>query len=162
MTRSRVISLVLAVVAALLVALAGKACAEDIVETNNKNAPLKNTAYANDNKQGSEDFPAMSYGTNPPTTTLDPYEGVETVTNIFGEVIATVPAAVGDTTAPTDTVQQEVTEKNTSILDRPDTTEPTERATDPNHPLLGAITEPTTAPVTEPKTLPSNIVIHIG
>ncbi|MBQ9956535.1 MAG: hypothetical protein IJO99_03110 [Ruminococcus sp.] len=160
MTKSRLISLILAAVAAMLVAFAGKACAEDIVETNQKNAPLKNTAYTDDNNKGSEDFPAMSYGTNPPTTTLDPYEGVETVTNILGEVIATIPATVSDTT--TTAPATEATQKNTSILDRPDTTEATEFVTDPDHPLLGAIPETTTVPPTEPKTLPSNIVIQIG
>lgn len=162
MTKSRIISLILAAVAAMLVAFAGKACAEDIVETNNKNAPLKNTAYADDKNQGNEDFPAMSYGTNPPTTTPDPYEGVETITNIFGDVIATVPAAADNSATSAPDTEEPATQKNTSILDRPDTTETTEKITDPNHPLLGAVTEATTAPTTEPKTLPSNIVIHIG
>lgn len=170
MSKSRIISLFLAVIAAFLVAYAGKACAQDINNTNKKKSSPVGTSQQN----GSFDnnIPDYSYGTVPPETTVNEYEGVETVTNLFGEVVATVPAASdGGATA-------EPTTKNTSILDRAeptteavvqDTTAPIAQQTETqapttnkDHPLLGEIT--TAPPVqftTESNTLPSNIVIQI-
>ncbi|MCR4795120.1 MULTISPECIES: hypothetical protein [Ruminococcus] len=99
MERNRIISLFLAFIAAGLVVLAGKSCMEDIVESN-KEARAKKSAtqeefhlITEDNIFSSDSVQLPSEGQSAASQTEE--EGTTreymTVTNIFGEVVETVP-----------------------------------------------------------------------
>lgn len=99
MERNRIISLFLAFIAAGLVVLAGKSCTEDIIKTNKENR-AKNTTTREEPHLITEDnviTPAQSQlspdnqsGTALPAEEQETREYV-TVTNLFGEVVETIP-----------------------------------------------------------------------
>lgn len=109
---SRVSAIVLAVLAAVLVIAAGKSCAEDISKTNKQSVSKrpKSTTFYNDNT----DYPYQNddsyyvYETDAETVTEKDYEEV---TNMLGNVVATVPITT------TEEVTEAVTTKELSILE---------------------------------------------
>lgn len=134
MTTRRIVTLIIAAVVAFLIIYAGKSCAEDIAETNRKNSANK-TIIQNSNVDTPsliENQPAgnqQNTPTDPATDSETPTEYVETVTNIFGEVIGTVPPTQPQTDAANQTPSgdaAEITDDNTQqepatpppILDR--------------------------------------------
>lgn len=98
MERNRIISLFLAFIAAGLVVLAGKSCTEDIIKTNKENhansATKQEPHLITDDNIFSPDQGQLS--PNNTTEASEPEEEADTreyitVTNIFGEVVETIP-----------------------------------------------------------------------
>ena len=97
MERNRIISLFLAFVAAMLVVIAGKSCMEDIAETNKETREKKSAnevhlitednIFSSESGQFIPDSQTMPVQTAEQTTERE----YETVTNIFGEVVETIP-----------------------------------------------------------------------
>ncbi len=155
MTTRRIITLIIAVLVAFLIAYAGKSCAEDIAETNRQNRLKNDTTYGTQgNTPGLiEDTPqynnnSQNVTTDPNPELLEPTEYVETVTNIFGDVIGTVPPAESSTQAP----------DSGSIFNQPDNT--SEEPTSPppildRNPPVQAETQPATADL-------NDLILHIN
>lgn len=99
MERNRIISLFLAFIAAGLVVLAGKSCTEDIIEAN-KESRAKNATTTEmphlitETNVFSQNYEAVSQDIN--SEASQPVEETTTreyvtVTNLFGEVVETIP-----------------------------------------------------------------------
>lgn len=117
MEKSKLISLVLGIVAAALVIVAGKSCANDIKERNkgaNKNQTTTRELHLITDEPATTAAPLETTETAAETQTIE----YETVTNIFGEVIETVPVTSpeqSDTTAAP--VEAEESTTTLSVLD---------------------------------------------
>lgn len=93
MNANHVISLTLALLAALLVIVAGKSCAKSIDEANKESrAEKRNYHLITENPYTQSNQPVMTavpQEQQPVQTTTE--RQYETVTNIFGEVVETIP-----------------------------------------------------------------------
>ena len=115
MNTSHIVSLVLALFAALLVIVAGRSCAKSAERANRESSAKKisTTKPKSDEEQYTQfqqniEDQLLSASQSAPVTTEIPYE---TVTNIFGEVVETIPVteaakenAEADANAPTTTL----------------------------------------------------------
>ena len=145
---SRVSAIALAVLAAMLVIIAGKSCADDAVSQNRrKSRPViaQNTAAT-----APPDVRTPQQATQPPAQEkTEAASGMyEEVTNMFGDVVETIPI-----TEAAEDMTEEITETK-SILE----------AYNELHEVTTAAGQENTDPVTtttyiEPAT---NIVIHVG
>ena len=94
-TRS-LIAVCIAVVAALFIMLAGKSCTESIAKNNKKNSkPAIYLTSADDQSRPAATPPPVSPTAPAPEETTLPYE---TVTNLIGEVIETIPVTTAEDT----------------------------------------------------------------
>lgn len=145
MSKSRIISIAVAVLVAILIMNLGKSCAEDITRTNRENAKptaaSPNYNYAPDN--GGNDSSPVYDETIPPTDE-EPTEHIEYVTSILGEIIGTLPSEENISELPTKEVIEETTPP--SILGN-DT--PAEPATSPYSILQGENSQQATEPAVE-------------
>ncbi|MBR4628104.1 MAG: hypothetical protein IKO47_10475 [Ruminococcus sp.] len=162
-------AIVIAALAAVLVMLAGRGCAESIKRGQKNNTPA-NTTISNHAVQTDAETRNV---TAPATVPGAVHPGVEYVTDILGRVIGTVE----NTTEVTEPVTEAQPEYVTDILGRvvkviEPTTVPvqtTEKPTDNRNPLQKYQEEHSTAPVTrdadiesEHYTAPSTLQITIG
>lgn len=116
METRRLISVLLAAVAAILVIWAGKSCAEDIQEKNREEAKKNYTNVQN--ATGGNGF-NVDYGDGvavyeEPAATETTAGNVETVTNLFGDIVGTITVT---TTAPPETEPIVTTTVSKSILE---------------------------------------------
>jgi Tfp pilus assembly protein PilE len=156
MTLRRVISIIIAAIVAVLIMYAGKSCAENIQETNRKNATGASIVI----NHTPDDYNYDDYTIVTSTQSdEEKYAGYETVTNLFGEVVATIPVTTSEEDSSQDSdyiSEQTESETRRTILGNDNSVE---SATSNEHPLLGGGDEQvavTTAADTEP------IVIHIN
>lgn len=117
MTKRRLISIGIAVFVAVSVMLLGKACMEDIIETNKRSSKNKVNTYTPQYSGQESTYPGQ-YGDNQEITTEEiTTVPVEVVTNILGEIVGTVPpTTVPDINTPVDEENTEPTTRK-SILD---------------------------------------------
>lgn len=160
MTIRRIISIIIAAAVAMLIIFAGKSCAQNIAETNQKAAANKAPIINNT----PDDFTYSTVSVSSEAVTTDTTtDGVEVVTNLFGEVIGTVPPTTSENPDVSDpNLESASTETTTvkSILDG--VNEPTSKSN--QHSILGGnqpdVTETVTG-VTQPSSS-QDIVIHIN
>lgn len=161
MNNRRIISIIIAAVAALLIMYAGRACTQNIMETNKKSSVQSAT-----NQNGTENYAPTaeqpSLGTQQVTAatspTAAPSDDVEVVTNLFGEIVGTVaPTENSDNIASTNAATETATRK--SILDGDDQTP---QSSSQQHSILDSTSNVASEPTTEKYVAPSSIVININ
>lgn len=181
MNRIRVISFVLAILAAFLVIYAGRSCAQNIIETNKKNAAANAPAPSINNYNYDTTDDLTDYQETSEASDSIP---VEYVTNLFGEVIGTLPVETEPDSSlnDPDNTPQTTSEIIKSILgtdppadDSSDITVPAETEADDEpalsqqptknsngHFILSEETQAATQSPTEAFSAPSEIILHIG
>ena len=169
---NKIIAIAIGALAAMLIIYAGKSCAKNIQETNMKNAAEhSSSASVNYNSNGAYTIdPAFQYGDEPTTASEESLENVQVVTNLFGEVVATIPAEsiTSEQTEATEIVSSETAQEESSD-EMTDATEPETTSQKANssdeHPLLGNIESKTAASESKNDKLPvpssTDFVIHV-
>lgn len=169
---NKIIAIAVAAIAAMLIIYAGKSCASNIQETNRKNsAEHSSNASVDYNSNGAYTIdPAFQYADETAAPSEENFENVQVVTNLFGEVVATIPAesVTAEQTETTENVSSESTQEESSheLTDapEPETTSPQSNGS-ADHPLLGNIESKTAAsePTEYKPPAPSStdFVIHV-
>lgn len=160
----RIVAIGIAGCAALLISIAGKACTDNIIESNKETSKKLNTIA--DNTYGSmNNYTSPNMQNTSESTSLDATEteSAEVVTNLLGEVVGTVPV----TSATTEEDTSNNTTTNNSILDRADDAVQPTTSSNSGNSILNRDQEQVTSsasvqPTTEKYTTPSSVSIYIG
>lgn len=143
MTKRRIISMILAVCAAVLVIFAGRSCAKNISEANQKLSKINSDLDNNDFAYTGGNVNNNTNQNQQQTTEEESNTDYEVVTNLLGEVVATIPITTAEqedvpyeeNTAPVEentritilngnASEVQPTSPNNSILDRSENNQP--------------------------------------
>lgn len=155
MNNRRIIAIIIAAVAALLIMYAGKACTQNIMETNRKSSVSSVTT-----QNGTEIYtPAAQSSPTETAPTVSPTDAVGVVTNLFGDIVGTVAPTEYDDIAATGTDAVSETTSRKSILDSGDQTP---QNSSQQHSILDPTSNAALEPTTDKYVTPSSIVININ
>lgn len=163
MNNRRIIAIIIAAVVALLIMYAGRACTQNIMETNQKSS-MSNANSQNSTANYTPAAAQPSLTQQAPVETNTPTEfstdAVEVVTNLFGDVVGTVaPTENTDNLSVTETDAATEATTRKSILDKDDQTP---QSPSQQHSILDTTTNAALEPTTEKYATPSSIVININ